>query len=123
VTGLLAVLDVWTPGITPGSPAEMRLLRQIADWGFPVPEAQIELRDSDGRLIGRIDLGWRETRLGLEYDADRTHNPRHWERDEARHPRYAAMGWQVYRIDKSDLRAGQNWLRDLLSRRLHRRAS
>ncbi len=46
---LRRALEAWTPGITPGSPAEMRLLRQITQWGLPEPERQIEIRDTDDR--------------------------------------------------------------------------
>jgi hypothetical protein len=58
VARLRAAVEAWTPGIVPGSPAEMRLLRQIGSWGFDEPEAQLELRTADGELVGRIDLGW-----------------------------------------------------------------
>jgi hypothetical protein len=65
---LREVLEVWTDGIKPGSAAEMRLLRRIQRWGFPTPDKQVELRDSSGRFVARIDLGWPSRRAGLEYD-------------------------------------------------------
>lgn len=52
------MLAVWTDGITPGSPAEMRLLRRIERWGFPLPEKQVEIRDGSGMLVARVDLAW-----------------------------------------------------------------
>jgi len=36
--------------------------------GLPRPEAQAEIRDRYGHLLGRIDLFYREQRLGIEYD-------------------------------------------------------
>jgi Transcriptional regulator, AbiEi antitoxin len=123
VVQLRRAIDAWSPGIRPGSPAEMRLIRQITAWGFPAPERQIEIRASNGEFIARIDVGWRDRRLGLEYDADRTHNPRRWQRDEGRHPRFTEQGWEVYRVDKHDLRAGDPWLRNLLQQHLRSRAA
>jgi hypothetical protein len=122
VARLRRSIEAWSPGIAPGSPAEMRLLRQIRSWGFDAPESQLELRTAAGELVGRIDLGWPERRLGLEYDGVETHNPRHWARDEARHPRYAALGWDVHRVDKYDLVPGAARLRELLNAYLARSA-
>jgi hypothetical protein len=123
VARLRRVLEVWMSGVTPESPAEARLVRQIVEWGFEAPELQIELRDSGGRFVGRIDMGWRRVRLGLEYDGDLSHSPRRWSQDETRQLAYAAAGWDVHRVDKYDLRAGQPRLRELLQRRLGRRAA
>jgi hypothetical protein len=114
VASLRAAIHAWSDGIRPGSPAEMRLLRKILEAGLDVPDRQIEVYDGDGRLIGRIDLGWRRLRAGLEYDGDRFHNPRHWERDENRQLSYAAAGWQVRRVAKHDLMPGVTWLEDHL---------
>ncbi len=114
VDSLRLAIEIWTPGITPGSPAEMRLLRQIRDWGFEPPKPQVAVFDDAGGFIGRVDLAWPRRRVGLEYDSDEHHNPRHWERDEGRHPRYGDAGWRVHRVDKHDLRPGQARLRQLL---------
>ena len=114
VAALRRAVEAWTPGITPGSPAEMRLLRLIKEHGLPEPERQVVIRDADGRAVGRIDLGWRHQRVGFEYDSDRHHNPRHWTRDEARQAVYTAAGWEVHRVDKHHLRAGDDHLRRLL---------
>jgi hypothetical protein len=123
VAALRQLIEAWSPAIVPGSVAEMRLRRQIVGWGFPPPEAQIEILAVDGTFVGRIDVGWREVRFGLEYDADETHAPPRWQRDERRHPRYESAGWDVRRIDKHDLRAGNPWLRELLASRLRPRAA
>ncbi|MGH9243879.1 MAG: type IV toxin-antitoxin system AbiEi family antitoxin domain-containing protein [Acidimicrobiales bacterium] len=86
VPTLLGTVEAWTPEVRPGSRAEVRLLRQIREWSLPEPQSQIELRDAGGAFIGRIELGWPSHQVGLEYDSDRHHNPRHWARDEDRHP-------------------------------------
>jgi hypothetical protein len=116
VVALRRALEAWTPGIVAGSPAEMRLLRRIAEHGIEPPERQVEVYDTDDRLVGRLDLGWPHRRVGIEYDSDLHHNPRHWVRDEARMAAYAAAGWQVHRVDKHDLRAGSTRLSRLLDR-------
>jgi hypothetical protein len=101
VARLRVAIEAWTPGIAPGSPAEMRLLRQIRSWGFDEPEFQLELRTADGE----------------------PHNPRCWARDEARHPRYTALGWDVHRVDKHDLVPGAARPRELLNAYLVRPGS
>jgi Transcriptional regulator, AbiEi antitoxin len=123
VTILRRVLEAWTPTIAPGSPAEMRLLRQIRQWGFPSPELQVEILTPEGFPIGRIDAGWRSIRFGLEYDSDRFHAPRRWDHDERRQARFDAAGWDVRHVDAYDLRAGTGFLRELLASRLSRSAA
>jgi hypothetical protein len=120
VPALRAAIEAWTPGVTPGSPAEMRLLRKIAEAGLELPERQIEIFDASGEFIGRIDIGWRRLRAGFEYDSDRFHNPRHWQRDETRQISYGRAGWDVRRVGKHDLMPSVTWLDDHL-RRLARR--
>jgi hypothetical protein len=114
VASLRAAIDAWSASIRPGSPAEMRLLRKIVDAGLDIPDRQIEIYDADGEFIGRIDVGWRALRAGLEYDSDRFHNPRDWERDESRQLRYATAGWNVRRVGKHDLLPSVRWLDDHL---------
>jgi predicted transcriptional regulator of viral defense system len=114
VAALRQATSAWSPGIEPGSPAEMRLLRQLAAWGVEAPTPQIELREPGGALIARIDLGWPARRVGLEYDSDRYHNPRNWPRDEPRQVRFEIIGWQVHRVSKRDLLPSSTWLRDAL---------
>jgi hypothetical protein len=123
VERLRAAIDAWTAEIRPGSPAEMRLLRKIVEAGLEPPERQIEIYDEGGGFIGRIDMGWPHLRSGLEYDSDRFHNPRHWQRDESRQLRYASVGWEVRRVGKPDLLPSVTWLDDHLRRLIHRPAA
>ncbi len=111
VGALRAALDAWAPGIEPGSVAEMRLLRQLSEWRFDPPEAQVDVVGPDGLFVGRLDVAWPDARVGLEYDGDRWHNPRNWTPDEQRLTRFEALGWRVRRVDKYDLRAGDDPLR------------
>jgi hypothetical protein len=115
---LRAALEVWTPGIAPGSPAEVRLLRRIVDWGFPRPALQVEVRDDAGRFVARLDGGWPELLVGYEYDSRTHHGPRRFEHHEARYAALAGLGWAVRAVESSDLFPGEvgfrNWLRAAL---------
>lgn len=115
---LREVLAVWTDGIRPGSPAEMRLLRRIERWGFPTPERQVELRDAAGDFVARLDLAWPHRKVGFEYDGREYHGPRQWEADELRLARIAALGWSVEGVEKVDLLDGAERLRLVLARLL-----
>ncbi|CAN5203509.1 DUF559 domain-containing protein [soil metagenome] len=118
---LRSVLEAWDGRIAPGSPAEARLRRQVVQWGYPEPGLQIRIRDGDV-VLGRIDLGWENVRIGIEYDSDRWHQPTRWENDEARHRAIEVQGWLLLHADKLDLRPGQGALRDALARAWRTRA-
>jgi hypothetical protein len=52
---------------------ESQLRLVVIDAGLPVPEPQLWVRDEYGTLRYRLDLGYRERRVGLEYDG-RSHS-------------------------------------------------
>ncbi len=112
---LLAALVEWREPIRPGSPAEMRLIRQLGQWGFPPPERQIEICDATGTVIAMVDVGWRAWKLGIEYDSERWHDPTRWAADETRHRAIEQLGWTLLRADKTDLRPGATAFRDELT--------
>jgi very-short-patch-repair endonuclease len=47
---------------------ETRLRFLLIEAGLPRPEVQADLRDTDGRFIGRADLYYPQKRLVIEYD-------------------------------------------------------
>jgi hypothetical protein len=110
------VLAVWKPGIEPGSPAEMRMLRRLLEWDIERPDLQVVVRDPSGRFVGRLDAGWPRLRIGLEYDGLEAHGLRRMDRDERRHGDLEALGWRVRHADKADLLPGETGLRDWLRR-------
>ncbi|HVX16959.1 MAG TPA: type IV toxin-antitoxin system AbiEi family antitoxin domain-containing protein [Acidimicrobiales bacterium] len=116
VAVLRSLLDPWRDGIEPGSPAEVRLVRQLIEWGFPQPETQIVIYDADGIPIARADVGWRAVKVGIEYDSRRWHGPSAWQHDEARHQAVVAAGWTLLHADKADLLPGDRSLRHALRR-------
>lgn len=109
---LRGALEPWTGSIRPGSPAEVRLRRQVVAWGFPEPELQVPVVDERGRVIGLIDLGWTAERIGIEYDSAEFHGPSRWRHDEQRQRAIERQGWVLLRADKLDLQPGASRLRD-----------
>lgn len=109
IANLGRALEVWTPGPRPGSRGEMRLVRQLQAWGFPLPERQVEIRDGQGRFVARADLGYRDrdgdTKMVLEYQGKRHHGPREEEHDARRLRRIEATGVTVVLVDKGNLRS------------------
>ena len=77
------------------SPQETRVRLLLVGAGLPKPETQIEFRD----LRIRVDMGWREWRVAVEYDGIQ-----HWENryqrswDIERIALLEAAGWSVVRI-------------------------
>jgi hypothetical protein len=121
---LREVLDAWSSTIKPGSPAEVRALRLLEQWGFGRAVTQHEVRRPDGTLIGKLDLAFPAFRDGAEYDSVRFHNPRRWAHDEARYAELHAAGWHVAAIDKHDLMPGEHAWRDAFAAaRARRRAA
>lgn len=115
---LQRALEVWTPGPKPGSPAEMRLVRRLQSWGFPLPVRQYRIYDDGGRFVAKLDLSWPEPKVGFEYQGERHHGPRRRKHDAERKARIEALGWQVEYVYKSDLEPGATRLQRWLAPRL-----
>ena len=113
---LRAVLEVWTEAIAPGSVAEVRMLRQLAELGLTGVVTQHTVFDAGGGFVARLDAAVPALRKGLEYDGVRHHNPRHWARDEPRYRRLRDLGWEVPSVSTLDLMPGADRLRDLVER-------
>lgn len=87
----------------PESPAESQLLVSLVDAGLPVPELQVAVRDLDGHERYRLDFGWEEPKIAVEYDGYEAHTGRS-ELDAARDRDLASRGWLVIRAGAVDLR-------------------
>ncbi|WP_082522820.1 DUF559 domain-containing protein [Geodermatophilus sp. Leaf369] len=85
-----------------GSPRETQLRLLLHRSDLPRPEAQYRVRDDRGRECARVDFGWPEHRLAVEYDGQghlRTLGP-----DRRRMNRLADAGWRVLFVTADDLR-------------------
>jgi len=111
---LRSVLEVWTATIEPGSQAEVRLLRRLAEWGIETPVTQHEIRDDAGAFVARVDAAWPHRLVAVEYEGLRHHAARRFDVDERRYERIRALGWRLTAADKSDLLPGARRLPDLL---------
>lgn len=65
------------------------------------------MRDAAGDLIGRLDMGWRALRVGVEYDGQQHRlEDRQYALDLDRHRRLQEAGWTVVRVTARDLDDG-----------------
>lgn len=109
---LRSALDVWTTPITPGSAAEVRLLRRLGERGFVDFVTQHEVQV--GGQTFRLDVAWPDDRVLLEYSGKAFHGPRRWERDERRAALISSLGWRYREVDAADLVPGASALWDWL---------
>jgi hypothetical protein len=85
------------------SPMETRLRLLLHDAGLPAPQPQFEIRDGEGRLIGRVDLGWPAARLAVEYEGDHHRDRVQFRRDISRYGALHDAGWTVLRFTANDV--------------------
>ncbi|MFE9578988.1 DUF559 domain-containing protein [Nocardia sp. NPDC006044] len=94
---LLAVLPFVDGGAESIPETRTRLLLRQA--GLPAPETQIRVTAPDGFIVARLDLGWREWQVGVEYDGAHHWTDRHQRtRDIDRTAALEALGWTLIRV-------------------------
>lgn len=87
------------------SPQETRTRLALIDAGLPKPQTQIRVYGAYGDFVARIDMGYQELRVGIEYDG-----PQHWtdpaqrDRDIDRYTALADLGWKIVRVSSDLLR-------------------
>jgi hypothetical protein len=100
---LRAVLDFVDGGAE--SPQETRVRVLLVRRGLPRPETQIPITNVQGKVVRRIDMGWPEYCVGVEYDGGH-----HWTDPDAhaedimRLEFLAARGWIIVRVSARQLR-------------------
>ncbi|WP_133251836.1 hypothetical protein [Actinomycetospora cinnamomea] len=78
------------------SPPETRTRLALVAQGVPLPDLQVEVFDAHGIFAGRVDMGWRRARVGVEYQGDHHRTDMvQWRRDQARLADLAAAGWLI----------------------------
>ncbi|MCV7399829.1 DUF559 domain-containing protein [Mycobacterium fragae] len=87
------------------SPYETRTRLALVAGGLPRPRTQIEVRNEWGAVLARIDMGWDEWQVGVEFDG-----AQHWTdaaqrtRDIDRLADLEARGWTIVRVSADLLR-------------------
>ena len=98
IVQLRSVVDLMDGGAE--SPQETHTRLVLIDAGMKRPVTQIEERNRWGHVFARIDMGWPEFKVGVEYDG-----PQHWtdplrrSRDIDRYAELAALGWILIRVN------------------------
>jgi very-short-patch-repair endonuclease len=84
------------------SPQETRLRLLIVRSDLPTPVAQFRVRS--GRVfVAKVDFGWPERRLAVEYDGLWHAEPDQFGKDRRRLNRIQAAGWRVFFVTAADL--------------------
>lgn len=84
------------------SPKESWLRLLLVDAGLPRPVTQIPV-NYGWRLVGLLDMGWRDYMVAAEYDGDQHRTDRRqYVRDQRRLSELAEMGWIVVRVIAED---------------------
>jgi hypothetical protein len=106
VVQLRRVLDLADYGAE--SPQETRLRLLLTSAGMRPSHTQIEVFDEYGQFVGRLDMGWPEWRVGVQYDGIQ-----HWDdpvqraRDIDQGFAYAELGWRIVRVGADLMRYRQ----------------
>lgn len=91
------------------SPQETRTRLVLSTAGLQPERTQIDVFDSYGYHVGRIDMGWDTWKVGVEYDgAQHWTDPRQRTRDIDRQAELEALGWRVVRVSANMLNSRPN---------------
>ncbi|TVY05880.1 hypothetical protein FPV58_01000 [Mycolicibacterium porcinum] len=105
VVQLRRVLDLADDGAE--SPQETRLRLLYTAAGMRPSHTQIEAFDH-GQQVGRIDMGWPEWKVGVQYDGiQHWTDPRQRTRDIDQTVEYEDLGWRIVRVGADLLRYRQ----------------
>jgi hypothetical protein len=95
------------------SPSESRVRVVLRDGGLPVPDQQIQVRDDTGRIVARLDLGWRQQRVGLEVDSAEHDKPKPLYRDRYRQNDLLELKWDIRRVTGGDAKSHPAYVRQV----------
>ncbi|APE16210.1 endonuclease domain-containing protein [Mycolicibacterium pallens] len=103
IVQLRQALDLMDPGAE--SPQESRTRLLLVRSGLPVPTTQIKVVDEFGHLIARLDMGWPQWRVAVEFDgAQHWLDPVQRTRDINRFAELEECGWRIIRVNSQLLR-------------------
>ncbi|PRC46072.1 hypothetical protein C6A85_91950, partial [Mycobacterium sp. ITM-2017-0098] len=85
------------------SPRESWWRKLVIDSGFPVPATQIPVIDEDGRYVRRLDFGWQDYTVAVEYDGEQHQSDREqYLKDRRVLPTLRRLGWHIIAVVKED---------------------
>ena len=100
---LRRVLSLMDGGAESSQETRTRLLLVRA--GLPKPETQIVVVNEIGYPFARIDMGYRELRVGIEFDgAQHWTDPAQRTADIDRYAELVSLGWRIVRVSSDLLR-------------------
>ena len=80
-------------GVDSPQESKVRLLVVLA--GLPEPTVNIEFRDDEGNILRRLDMGYREPRVAIEYDGrQHAENDQQWQSDIDRREEFDDLEWR-----------------------------
>jgi hypothetical protein len=83
---------------------ETRQRMELVLAGLPRPRAQVEVFEPSGLLVARLDHGYEEWKVGLDYDGEV--HAQNWRKDLERQERIRDLGWWHRRYTSIEARAG-----------------
>ncbi len=87
------------------SPQETRTRLVLLDAGLRQPRTQIVVRNAHGDFVARLDMGWDEFKVGVEYDgAQHWTDPVQRTRDIDRSAELSVLKWTIVRVSADLLR-------------------
>ena len=87
------------------SPYETKTRLVLVGGGLPRPQTQIEVLNEWAAVVARIDMGWEEWKVGVEFDgAQHWTDPARRTRDIDRLAELDARGWRIIRVSADLLR-------------------
>jgi hypothetical protein len=87
------------------SPQETRTRLVLVRSGLPKPETQIVVLDRSNYPFARLDMGYREVKVAIEFDgAQHWTDPAQRTADIDRYAELAALGWLIVRVSSDLLR-------------------
>lgn len=100
---LIQVLDLVDGGAE--SPWETRTRLIVVRAGFPTPKTQLVVRNRFGDFIARLDMGWEDRKVGIEFDGAQHWTSAHQRtRDIDRATELADEGWRIIRVSSDMVR-------------------
>lgn len=81
------------------SPYESMTRMLLLNNGFPRPQTQLRVLDSNGFVVARLDLGWRQWQVGVDFEgAHHWTDPEQFTRDIERYALLSELGWLDIRL-------------------------